>query len=88
MSEQKKNITSIYAREDVIKDIRTLYYITQSRTQPFLVRKMVLVLKTLINIAKQEGVEPTEFFKAMEWILEAEPSGIRESFQKYLNSLD
>jgi hypothetical protein len=88
MSEQKKNITSIYAREDVIKDIRTLYYITQSSTQPFLVRKMVLVLKTLINIAKQEGVEPTEFFKAMEWILEAEPSGIRESFQKYLNSLD
>ena len=88
MSEQKKNITSIYAKEDVIKDIKTLYHITQSSTQPFLVRKMVSLQQTLIDIAKQQGVEPTEFFKAMEWILEAEPSGIKESFQKYLNSLD
>jgi hypothetical protein len=88
MSEHNKKIQTIYAKPEVIADVKELYHLTQSSTQPSLIRKMVSLQKNLIEIAKQEGIKPTEFFKAMEWILEAEPSGIKESFQKYCNSLN
>ena len=88
MSEHKKNSASVYLPNNTMEIINALHHDTHTKNNPRFIEKMVSLQKTLIDIAKQEGVEPTEFFKAMEWILEAEPSGIRESFQKYCNSLD
>ena len=88
MSEYKKNSASVYLPNKTMEIIDALHHDTHTKNNPRFIEKMVSVQKTLIDIATQEGVKPTEFFKAMEWILEAEPSGIKESFQKYLNSLD
>ena len=88
MSEQKKNSASVYLPNKTMEIVNALHHDTHTKNNPRFIEKMVLITRDFIDIAKQEGVEPTEFFKAMEWILEAEPTGIRESFQKYLNSLD
>ena len=88
MSEQKKNSASVYLPNKTMEIIDGLHHDTHTKNNPRFIEKMVLITRDFIDIAKQEGVEPTEFFKAMEWILEAEPSGIKESFQKYRNSLD
>ena len=88
MSEQKKNSASVYLPNKTMEIVNALHHDTHTKNNPRFIEKMVLITRDFIDIAKQEGVEPTEFFKAMEWILEAEPSGIKESFQKYRNSLD